>query len=69
MNSLLISDFKARCIEVINSVHDQHSTVIITRRGKPLAKIVPINYESTSRHLGVLAGEAEELGDIVHCDS
>lgn len=57
----------ARCIEVINSVHDSHGTVVVTRRGKPLARIVPMDNEvETHRKLGALAGEAEELGDIVH---
>jgi prevent-host-death family protein len=69
MTTLLISDFKAKCIEVLNAVHDKGETVIVTRRGEPLAKIVPLQ-EPTSvpRRLGSLAGEASEQGDIVHTD-
>lgn len=67
MTSLLISDFKAKCIEVLNSVHDTGQPVIVTRRGEPLAKIVPIaDPQPTRRRLGALAGEATEHGDIVH---
>ncbi len=66
MNTLLISEFKAKCIEVINAVHDNHETVVITRRGKPLARIVPLQEARPGpRRLGALAGEAKELGDIV----
>lgn len=41
MTSRLSSTFKAKCVEVINGVHDGGKPVVITRRGKPLAKIVP----------------------------
>ncbi len=67
MTTLLISRFKAKCIEVINSVHDRGETVIVTRRGKALAKIVPLaEPRSGRRQLGKLAGEATVKGDIVH---
>lgn len=67
MTTLLISEFKAKCIEVLNSVHDTGQPIIVTRRGKPLAKIAPIADASPgTRQLGALAGEAVERGDIVH---
>jgi prevent-host-death family protein len=70
MTTLLISDFKAKCIEVLNSVHDTGQSIIVTRRGVPLAKIVPIADPLTApRRLGALAGEAIVHGDIVRTDS
>ncbi len=68
MNSLLISEFKARCIEILNAVHDSGEPMIVTRRGKPLAKIVPLSEPAGKkpRRLGALAGEAKVRGDIVH---
>ena len=67
MTTLLISDFKAKCIAVVNGVHDGGGTVVITRRGKPLAKLVPLtDAKPVARRLGALAGEATEHGDIVH---
>jgi prevent-host-death family protein len=69
MDTLLISEFKARCIEVINSVNESGKEVLVTRRGKPLARIVPARQaEAPPRLLGALAGEAEELGDLVQTD-
>lgn len=69
MNTLLISDFKARCIEVINLVNESGEEVLVTRRGKPLARILPVRSRGDCpRRLGALAGEAEERGDIVHAD-
>jgi len=61
MTTLLIANFKAKCIELINIVQDTGDTVVITRRGKPLAKIVLLaEPRSAPRRMGVLAGEAEE---------
>ncbi len=67
MTTLLISDFKAKCIEILNGVHDSGESVVVTRRGKPLAKIVPlVEPRATRRKLGSLAGAAVAHGDIVH---
>lgn len=69
MTTLLISDFKAKCIEVLNAVHDKGESVVVTRRGEPLAKIVPLEEpQSTLRRLGGLAGEAVERGDLINTD-
>lgn len=67
MKTFLISDFKAKCIEILNAVHDTGQPVVVTRRGQPLAKIVPlVDPTAIPRKLGTLAGEATEHGDIVH---
>ena len=67
MTTLLISDFKAKCIEILNAVHDGGEPVVVTRRGKPLAKIVPLLApKAIPRKLGSMVGEATECGDIVH---
>ncbi len=67
MTTLLVSDFKARCLAVLDRVHMDGETVLITRRGKPLAKVVPAAGTGAGRRvLGGLAGEACSKGDIVH---
>jgi len=69
MTTLLVSDFKAHCIEVLNAVHDGGEPVLVTRRGKPLARIVPVTDKiGRKRQLGALVDEASEKGDIVHTD-
>lgn len=69
MTTLLVSDFKTRCIEILNAVHDGGESVLVTRRGKPLARIVPVaDKTGGKRHLGALAGEASEEGEVVHTD-
>jgi prevent-host-death family protein len=43
MKTLLVSEFKAHCVGVLNEVADFREEVMITKRGKPLARIVPID--------------------------
>jgi prevent-host-death family protein len=67
MTTLLISDFKARCLAIIEKVHSDGESVLVTRRGKPLVRVMPATERPAgSRKLGALAGEAVANGDIVH---
>jgi len=69
MTTLLISTFKAKCVAVLNAVHDHGESVVITRRGKPLARIVPLTPPTeVGRKLGATPGEMTIIGDIVHAD-
>ncbi len=58
------SDLKARCARVIQEVEQQHRTVVVTRRGRPVAKIVPMD-ERPSSLFGCLRGLVTIHGDIV----
>ena len=70
MTTLLVSDFKARCLAVLDRIHSDGETVLVTRRGKPLVRVIPANeHPSNPRQLGTMAGEASLHGDIVHTDS
>lgn len=40
--------FKARCLQLLDDVGQRHIQLIITKRGKPLAKLVPIEEENFS---------------------
>ena len=37
--------FKARCLAVMDEVQAKRQAVIITKRGKPVAKLVPVEKE------------------------
>jgi len=45
MESLSVSEFKARCLSVLQDVNTQKKRVVITKRGKPIAEIVPHDAE------------------------
>jgi prevent-host-death family protein len=64
MKTMAASEFKARCLQVLEQVRSTRSPVVITKRGKPVAKLVPPD-EGPVRALGRLAGRIEILGDIV----
>ena len=67
MTTLLVSDFKARCLAVLEHVHSGGETVLVTRRGKPLVRVMPVTDRPAGpRRLGALAGEASAKGDIAH---
>lgn len=67
MTTLMASDFKARCLAIIEKVHSDGEAVLVTRRGKPLVRVLPATEcPARSRKLGTLKGEATEKGDIVH---
>jgi prevent-host-death family protein len=58
------TEFKAKCLELITEVHGRkREYVVITKRGKPFAKLVRID-ESSAPFYGCMKGLAEVRGDI-----
>jgi prevent-host-death family protein len=57
-------EFKAKCLELMDAVAQTGATIVITKRGKPVARLVPVVDPSTSI-FGFAQGAFEELGDIV----
>ena len=41
MKTIAISEFKAHALKVLNEVAKSQETIIITKRGKPIAQVVP----------------------------
>ena len=69
MKTLLISEFKTHCVGVLNDVADYGEEVIVTKRGKPLARIVPIAPPQTGqRTVGDCTKTATIHTDIVNLD-
>jgi prevent-host-death family protein len=69
MERVLISDFKARCIELIKRVQATRQPLIVTLRGRPLAKVVPFEEPGeTGVKLGSRIGQAVFKGDLVQFD-
>ena len=64
MRKIPATDFKARCLELMDRVADRRETYVITKRGKPVAKLVPAEPPPASI-LGALAGRFQSMDDIV----
>jgi prevent-host-death family protein len=56
--------FKAKCLKVMDEVHARRETVTITKRGKPIAKLVPVE-ETDDPIFGFMKGQIKINGDIV----
>jgi prevent-host-death family protein len=66
MKEVAISEFKAKCLGILEEVRKTRRPIRVTRFGKPVAEVIPPSPEQTSsRGLGSGAGTAEILGDIV----
>lgn len=66
MEAIAISKFKATCLAVLDEVRRTGEPVLVTKRGEPVAEIVPASRPGTKeRRLGDLAGTALIVGDIV----
>ena len=59
------TEFKARCLELMDRVSEKRETYVITKRGKAVAKLVPVEWKSAEPLFGRMRGMAEEVGDIV----
>ena len=54
--------FKAECLALLDRVARTGEPLVVTKRGKPVAKVVPIGLERKARSL---KGSAKVHGDIV----
>ncbi|MCK5569356.1 MAG: type II toxin-antitoxin system Phd/YefM family antitoxin [Spirochaetes bacterium] len=68
MKKVMISDFKAKCIAIIDDINRTRDYVIITRRGRPVAKLEPVGEEKPPRQFGKLQAKMRIKGDIVQTD-
>ena len=58
------ANFKANCLRLMEEVARQRKPIIITKRGKPVAKLVPVEEEPMDL-FGYMAGTAKICGDII----
>jgi prevent-host-death family protein len=56
--------FKAQCLKLMDEVRDRHCEIVITKRGKPVAKLVPFE-DKRPDIFGYMKGTVTILGDIV----
>ena len=50
------AEFKAKCLKLIDDVVATRRPLLITKRGKPVARIVPVGY---------MKGTGEIVGDVI----
>jgi prevent-host-death family protein len=58
------AQFKANCLELMDYVQDKNAELIITKHGKPVAKLVPCSSVPVDL-CGYLKGSVTELSDLI----
>ena len=61
VRSIAAGEFKAKCLELLDRVARDGSAIVVTKRGRPVAKVVPVE-PSAPRPL---RGSVRYLSDIV----
>ena len=57
--------FKAECLKLMDKVNETHEEIIITKHGKPVAKMIPYSIHPEKSLFGYLEGSSEETGNII----
>ena len=66
--SVSATEFKAKCLALLDEVHDRGDVITVTKRGKPVATIQPVKKKKWKSPEGMLAGKVKIVGDIVNID-
>lgn len=64
MQTYKASEFKAKCLKIIDQIAESGDDVVVTKRGIPMVKVSPI-FERPKSMYGVDKGKIHILGDIV----
>ena len=59
------AEFKANCLRLMDEVAQQRRPIVITKRGKPVAKLVPVEPEPIDL-FGRMAGTIKIVGDMIN---
>lgn len=58
-------EFKAKCLKLMDEVNERHEEVIITKFGKPVAKLVPVRADFPRSAFGYLKGTVISQKDLI----
>lgn len=64
MKKITAEYLEKNCAAVIRDVYMKRETIVVTKRGKPVAKLVPME-EVQDDIFGFLKGKARIVGDVV----
>jgi prevent-host-death family protein len=65
MKTMAAGKFKAQCLAVMDEVQSKRVSVLVTKNGKPVAKLVPLDLEGEDPIFGFYQGKIEIKGDIM----
>ena len=62
--TIAAGEFKAKCLKLMDEVQATGEEIVITKHGKPVAKLAPLKKELPSL-FGCMKGSVVILGDII----
>ena len=62
------TEFKAKCLALLDEIEQRGGPITITRRGKPVAVLGPAKKKAWKSPANKFAGRIEIVGDIVNGD-
>lgn len=65
MTTIQASEFKAKCLGLMDQVARTGETILVTKNGKPVAELRPHRPPRAKSILGIHEGQIEILGDII----
>jgi prevent-host-death family protein len=65
MKSIAVTEFKAHCLALLEDIARTGEPLLVTKRGKPLARVVPSVDGASLYPQDSLAGTVTILGDVV----
>lgn len=66
MKEVAISEFKAKCLAMLEEVQKTKKHILVTKFGRPIAEVSPPSPNQTSKSwIGSMKGQIKFLGDIV----
>ncbi len=64
MKIIQAGKFKAQCLALLDEVAQSHNPIVVTKHGKPVAKIVPVE-DQTDNEKKPLRGSVVYMGDVI----
>lgn len=59
------AEFRSNCFKILDKIELTHEEVVITRRGRPIARLVHFDHgDNKDPLLGALAGMGRTIGDL-----
>lgn len=65
MTTIRASEFKAKCLALMDQVARTGETIVVTKNGRPVAELRPHRPPRAKTLIGLHKGQIEILGDIL----
>jgi prevent-host-death family protein len=63
------TEFKAKCLALLDEIDDRGGTILITKRGRPLAMLAPVKKRRLKSPEGAWVGKVRIVGDLASADT